>query len=76
MNGKEVGKTKVIKKTLNPEWNETLQVKLKLHDRVELKVYDYDRFAFNDFMGTSSFVVEDNISISHQINLPLLDNSF
>lgn len=46
-------KTKVIKKTLCPKWNETLHMTLPAGNEEPLKVqvYDHDQFGTNDFLG-------------------------
>eukprot|EP00966_Prymnesium_polylepis_P218038 5046352-Prymnesium_polylepis.1 len=55
--------TKVIYKTLNPEWNQVLrwtgQEAFLLQGSLDLKVYDYDYASFNDFLGDASLSLED-----------------
>ncbi|KAK8952314.1 putative ADP-ribosylation factor GTPase-activating protein AGD11 [Platanthera zijinensis] len=54
--GKQKLRTRVIKKSLNPEWNEELT--LSVEDPtlpIKLKVYDRDRFSFDDPMGDAEF---------------------
>ncbi|KAK9448882.1 C2 domain-containing protein [Limtongia smithiae] len=56
LNGEKVFKTKVIKKTLNPTWNESFQmpVSSRISAKLELKVYDWDMGpADDDFLGGS-----------------------
>ncbi|CAD6931920.1 unnamed protein product [Tilletia laevis] len=56
LNGKEVGKTKTIKKTLNPEWNEKLE-EVTVPSRVAaesiIEVYDFDQVGAADPLGTA-----------------------
>jgi len=46
-------KSKVIKETLNPKWNETFLFKLDNTQagKVNITVWDWDRIGTNDFMG-------------------------
>ena len=46
-------KTKIIKNTLNPTWNEDFMIKFDTNDRSPLiiRCYDWDRIGSNDFLG-------------------------
>ncbi|KAJ6241700.1 camp-binding protein [Anaeramoeba flamelloides] len=48
-------KTKTIKKTLDPEWNETFKfnrvTQYHLNTPLKIEIYDWDRFSSNDFIG-------------------------
>jgi len=51
---KEALKTKVIKKNLNPEWNETFDLKLeRLHESLTIECFDYDLMGSDDSLGKS-----------------------
>jgi Ca2+-dependent lipid-binding protein len=46
-------KTKVVKKTLDPKWGETLVLKVPSGNTepLRIQVYDHDQFGSNDFLG-------------------------
>ncbi|GAB0139449.1 hypothetical protein EsHS_00000102 [Epichloe bromicola] len=56
LNGQEVYKTKVIKKTLNPTWNEFFEVAVpsRTAAKFNVNVYDYDFADKPDFLGAAS----------------------
>ena len=54
--GSNKRKTKIIKETLNPVWNETLQLNVEsVTDAVEIEVKDDDPFRKNDPLGDATF---------------------
>lgn len=57
LDGKNIYKSKVVNKNLNPIWNESFSFPIRdLDQTVHVKVYDRD-LRSNDFMGFSSFAV-------------------
>ncbi|GMJ00708.1 C2-domain ABA-related2 [Hibiscus trionum] len=56
--GKQKLKTRVIKKNVNPEWNDDLTLSVADPSLpVKLAVYDRDRFSFDDKMGDAEFEI-------------------
>ncbi|KAK0530378.1 Tricalbin-2 [Tilletia horrida] len=62
LNGKEVGKTKTIKKNCNPEWNEKLE-EVSVPSRVAaesiIEVYDFDQLGAADPLGNAALNLAD-----------------
>ncbi|KAG6005516.1 hypothetical protein E4U54_000324 [Claviceps lovelessii] len=60
LNGQEVFKTKVIKKTLNPVWNEFFEVPVpsRTAAKFNVNVYDYDFADKPDFLGAATINLE------------------
>ncbi|KAI5660280.1 hypothetical protein M9H77_29073 [Catharanthus roseus] len=56
--GKQKLKTRVIKKDVNPEWNEDLTLSVADPNiPVKLTVYDHDTFSMDDKMGDAQFEI-------------------
>lgn len=74
LNGVEIFKSSVAKKTLDPVWNENITFPIRSLSRGEVKVvvYDWDRAASNDLLGEAILdlsSVKPNGAV--QMNVPL-----
>ncbi|KAI9778700.1 MAG: hypothetical protein M1839_007931 [Geoglossum umbratile] len=60
LNGKDVYKTKTIKKTLNPVWNEDFEVPIpsRTAAKFKVRVYDWDFGDSADFLGAADINLE------------------
>ncbi|CAM6089832.1 unnamed protein product [Calypogeia fissa] len=75
--GDSTEKTKVIKRNLNPEWNETfsLVVKDPATDSLEISIYDWDKVGARDKLGVQVISLKDlNPNIRQTVTLSLLKN--
>ncbi|KAF8629477.1 hypothetical protein AX15_003424 [Amanita polypyramis BW_CC] len=59
--GKKVFRTRVIRHTLNPEWDEKLLFHVRRYEtafQVQLTILDWDKLSSNDLVGDASFDVK------------------
>ncbi|KAG8384181.1 hypothetical protein BUALT_Bualt04G0091400 [Buddleja alternifolia] len=57
--GKQKVKTRVVKKNINPEWNDELTLSIGDPNLpIKLQVYDYDVFSPDDKMGDAEFDIK------------------
>ncbi|CAK5053299.1 unnamed protein product [Meloidogyne enterolobii] len=67
--GKTIYKSEIIFRELNPKWNEKFS--FLIQDPTEIitfKVFDYDRFMRDDFMGTAN-VSLNTLKLSEYLNI-------
>jgi hypothetical protein len=75
LNGREVGKTQTIKKTLNPVWNcdidldieniEELGANSWNESKLTFCIYDYDVVGSDDLLGEVNFIGPDLLNLLH-----------
>eukprot|EP00462_Mataza_sp_D1_P019996 CAMPEP_0175130052 /NCGR_PEP_ID=MMETSP0087-20121206/5801_1 /TAXON_ID=136419 /ORGANISM="Unknown Unknown, Strain D1" /LENGTH=240 /DNA_ID=CAMNT_0016412245 /DNA_START=179 /DNA_END=901 /DNA_ORIENTATION=- len=73
--GTQTLKTSVVKKTLNPEWKDTVVLSWNGTDQLQCDVYDWDAMSADDFLGGASISLQDrNLGKPEQvITEPLLN---
>ncbi|KAL8566338.1 hypothetical protein ACOMHN_030538 [Nucella lapillus] len=70
--GKQVGKSRIIYKNLNPKWEESFIVPIEdVQKPVQVKVFDYDRGLHDDPMGSAEIEVTQ-LEIGKETDLKLL----
>lgn len=72
--GKQKLKTRVMKKNVNPEWNEDLTLSVSDPNApIKLTVYDHDTFSLDDKMGDAEFDIKPYIeALKMNLNLESL----
>lgn len=71
-NGKNLGRSQIIKNTLNPVWNYVLDGKtFAIGDEIEILIYDYDFLVSDDYMGSCFIKVTQELVNTKQTNLKL-----
>jgi stromal membrane-associated protein len=57
--GDQKRKTKIVKKTLNPDWNENMMLHCNLADSMRITVMDWDKFSANDLIADRTLSLAD-----------------
>ncbi|ODM95301.1 Intersectin-2 [Orchesella cincta] len=72
--GSEIKRTRVIRATLNPKWNDSMQFSVKdLHEDILcVTVYDRDYFAPNQFLGRTEVSISKIMEESRNRKTPLI----
>ncbi|KAA8537320.1 hypothetical protein F0562_026993 [Nyssa sinensis] len=74
--GHQSVKTRVIKSSLNPVWNEQLMLSIPEHiPFLKLLVYDKDTFSTDDFMGEAEIDIQPLVSASKASERSTIDES-
>ncbi|KAJ0873508.1 putative C2 domain-containing protein [Helianthus annuus] len=70
--GKQKLKTRVVKKNVNPVWDEDLTLSIAEPQPITLEVYDKDTLSLDDKMGSAEFDIEPFVEAvkMHLGNLP------
>lgn len=65
VDGAQTQSTSVIKKTLNPYWNESFMVEVKPSSIIAIQIFDHKKFKRKDqgFLGVVNIVVKDEIDL-------------
>ena len=67
--GKKVFRTRVIRHSLNPNWDEKLLFHVRRYEatfKVQLAVLDWDKLTSNDHVGDANFSVADLVAKAPQ----------
>ncbi|KRZ36405.1 Multiple C2 and transmembrane domain-containing protein 2 [Trichinella pseudospiralis] len=75
--GKQVHKTKIVYQNLYPSWGERFVfVAAGLQTPLVIQVYDYDRFASDDFMGSANLYLKPlKLNTAYELKVLLTDNT-
>ncbi|KRZ11187.1 Multiple C2 and transmembrane domain-containing protein 2 [Trichinella zimbabwensis] len=75
--GKQVHKTKIVYQNLNPSWGERFVfIAAGLQTPLVIQVYDYDRFASDDFMGSANLYLKPlKLNTAYELKVLLTDNT-
>ena len=67
--GKKVFRTRVIRHSLNPKWDEKLLFHVRRYEtnfKVQLNVLDWDKLSSNDYVGDASFSIHELVTNAPQ----------
>jgi phosphatidylserine decarboxylase len=69
--GKKVFRTRIIRHSLNPVWDEKLLFHVREYEttfKVQLTVLDWDKLSSNDHVGDASFMVSELLADAPQMD--------
>ena len=71
-NGTKIAQSSRIEKTLNPDWDFTLEEQtFEVNDNLKIDIYDHDNLATDDYMGTCYFKITVEMLSDKQTHLKL-----
>ena len=69
--GQKIFRTRVVRHTLNPKWNEKLLFHVRRHEtnfQAKFMIYDWDRMSSNDYVGGAQIAIADLLDAAPKPN--------